>query len=155
VGQPTSEFGAVGTDDAARQVTPTYGVTKAISEAASVNASARATPGDSTSEGLQAFFHSYGAFVIVASLSALVAAALPGLLAFLVPTAAGIGLGYRQARAGLAVRASGIARFAGSGPVGIVRSGSFVAIRSTTRRPPALRIARSAPADVGNSRLAA
>ena len=108
--------------------------TKAVAQASAVNASARATPGDVMSEGLQAFFHSYGALVIAASLSALAAAALPGLVAFLVPTVAGVGLGYRQAKAGIALRASGIARFAGSGPMGIVRSGSMISLRQSAVR---------------------
>jgi hypothetical protein len=102
------------------------------------------------SEGLQAFFRSYGALVITASLSAMVAAALPGLVALLIPTVAGVGVGYRQAKAGIALRASGMARFAGSGPVGIVRSGSLIALR-----PSAMRVARPARTDAGSSRLAA
>ena len=113
--------------------------TRTVAQAAAVNASARATPGNVMSEGLQAFFHSYGALVIAASLSALAAAALPGLIAFLVPTVAGVGLGYRQAKAGIALRASGIARFAGSGPMGIVRSGSLISLRQS-----AVRVSRPA-----------
>ena len=150
------ERGVIGTDGtAAATATPASGATHAIAEASSVNANARSKPGDAMSEGLRTFFHSYGALVIAASLSALAAAALPGLIAFLLPTVAGVGVGYRQAKAGLAVRASGIARFAGSGPIGIVRSGSFVALRSGTRRPNALRVARATTKDAERSHLAA
>ncbi|MET0474693.1 MAG: hypothetical protein ABW001_08640 [Mycobacterium sp.] len=118
--------------------TPTSGSASAsaIVGASSLNARARTAPTGAMSEGLQAFFDSYGALVIAASLSALAAAALPGLIAFLIPTAAGVGVGYRQAKAGIGLRASGIARFAGSGPLGIVRSGSFVALRSSPARMP-------------------
>jgi hypothetical protein len=115
---------------------PLSGRTNAIAHASALNANARVAPTDIVSEELQKFFNSYGALIITASLSALVAAALPGIAAFLLPTLAGMGFGYRQARAGLKVRASGIARFAGSGPVGIVRSGSQISLRSGAQRVP-------------------
>lgn len=134
--------------------------TNTIAQASAMNASARATPGDVMSEGLQAFLNSYGALVIAASLSALAAAALPGLLAFLVPTVAGVGLGYRQAKAGIALRASGIARFAGSGPMGIVRTGSLISLRSSAvrvSRParPAASVGGAAVEGSGQSHFAA
>jgi hypothetical protein len=44
-------------------------------------------------------------------------------------TLAGVRIGYRQAKAGFALRAAGIARFAGPGPLGVVRSGSLVVVR--------------------------
>lgn len=113
-------------------------LTSAIAEASAANASARTAPVSGMPEGLQKFFRSYGALVAAASLTALIAAALPGIAALLIPTAAGVGMGYRQAKAGSTLRESGIARFAGGGPVGIVRSGSLVSLR-----PPALRIART------------
>jgi hypothetical protein len=76
-----------------------------------------------------------GAIVLAVSLWALVAAALPGAggLGFL--TLAGVRVGYRQAKAGVALRTTGIAHFARPGPLGIVRSGSLVLVR-----PRALRI---------------
>ena len=52
-------------------------------------------------------------------------------------TAAGVRVGYRQAKAGFVVQAAGIARFAGPGPLGVVHSGSWVVVR-----PRALRVAR-------------
>jgi hypothetical protein len=51
----------------------------------------------------------------------------------------GARLGYRQAKAGFAVRTAGIASFARSGtvPLGVVRSAALVVIR-----PRALRVVR-------------
>jgi hypothetical protein len=63
------------------------------------------------------------------ALAALVWAALPGVGGLLIVTAAGVRLGYRQAKAGLALRTAGIARFARYGPIGVVRSGSLVFVR--------------------------
>ena len=48
-------------------------------------------------------------------------------------------VGYRQAKAALAVRLS-ISRFARQGPLGVVRSGSLVSLHA--RRPRALRAVR-------------
>jgi hypothetical protein len=59
---------------------------------------------------------------------------VPGIGGLLIVCAAGIRVGYRQAKAGLALRASGIARFAGPGPMGVVRSGSLIALHSRTPR---------------------
>lgn len=72
--------------------------------------------------------------LVPASLTALAAIAVPGLGGLLIVCAAGIRVGYRQAKAGLALRASGIARFAGPGPMGVVRSGSLIALHSRTSR---------------------
>lgn len=62
---------------------------------------------------------------VPASLAVLAATALPGIGGILVLTAVGIRLGYRQARAGIAVRVSAVARFlepehGGSGPGAVV-----------------------------------
>ena len=81
------------------------------------------------------FEHVIEAVLVPASLTALAAVALPGVGALLVVAAAGVRLGYRQAKAGLALRASGIARFAGPGPLGIARSASMVALRQRARGP--------------------
>ena len=75
--------------------------------------------------------------VLPISLAALAALALPGTGGLTILTAAGVGVGYRQAKAGSAVRTAGIARFAGPGPLGVVRSGSLIVVR-----PRALRVAR-------------
>jgi hypothetical protein len=66
------------------------------------------------------------------ALAALVAAALPGLGGLLIVTGAGARLGYRQAKAELALRTAGVTRFAQSGPIGVVRSGSMVYVRPRT-----------------------
>lgn len=81
--------------------------------------------------------HTVGALLVPASLSALAAVALPGVGGLLIICAAGMRFGYRQAKAGWALQITGIARFAGPGPLGVVRSGSLVALR-----PRALRVVR-------------
>ena len=80
------------------------------------------------------------AVVLPISLAALAALALPGAGGLTIFTAAGVRIGYRQAKAGFALRAAGIARFARSGavPLGVVRSGSLVVVR-----PRALRVGRA------------
>ncbi|MGO4443188.1 hypothetical protein AB4Z42_07495 [Mycobacterium sp. 2YAF39] len=83
--------------------------------------------------------------LVPASLTALAAIAVPGIAGLLIVCIAGIRVGYRQAKAGLALKLSGIARFAGPGPMGVVRSGSMVALHSRTSRltrPHGLRAAR-------------
>jgi hypothetical protein len=83
--------------------------------------------------------------LVPASLSALAAVALPGVGGLLIICAAGVRIGYRQAKAGLALRTAGIARFAGPGPLGVVHSGSLVALRPRALRvvsPEALRASR-------------
>ena len=74
------------------------------------------------------------------SLSALAAFALPGVGGLLIICAAGMRFGYRQAKAALAVRTTGISRFARQGPLGVVRSGSLVAVH--LRHPRTLRVIR-------------
>ena len=78
--------------------------------------------------------------VLPVSLAALAALALPGAGGLTILTAAGVRVGYRQAKAGFALRAAGIAGFArpGAVPLGVVRSGSVVVIR-----PRALPVVRA------------
>jgi hypothetical protein len=71
--------------------------------------------------------------VLPVSLAALALLALPGAGGLISLTVAGVRIGYRQAKAGCALRAAGIAGFARPGPLGVVRSGSLVVIR-----PPAV-----------------
>jgi hypothetical protein len=78
--------------------------------------------------------HVVSSVLVPASLTALAAIAVPGLGGLLIVCAAGIRVGYRQAKASLALRASGIARFAGPGPMGIVRSGSLIALHTRGAR---------------------
>lgn len=84
--------------------------------------------------------HAISAIVVPASLSALAALALPGVGGLLILCGAGMRLGYRQAKAAFALRMSGIARFAGPGPLGVVRTGSLVALHLPRPRavPPAV-----------------
>ena len=72
--------------------------------------------------------------LVPASLTALAAIAVPGLGGLLIVCAAGVRIGYRQAKAGLAVRVAGIARFAGPGPLGVVRSGSLITLHPRIAR---------------------
>ena len=82
------------------------------------------------------FRHVFGGLLLPVSLWALAAGALPwaGGLGFI--TLAGVRVGYRQAKAGVAVRTTRIAFFArpGAVPLGVVRSGSLVAIRPRAMR---------------------
>jgi hypothetical protein len=150
--QALTQNGGAPTDVAAPVVTappatPVPLDTAALATASSEATTAQADPQTGISEGLQAFFQAYGTLIIAASLSALFGAALPGILGILVPTLAGLRIGYRQAKAGTTLRASDIARFAGSGPVGIVRTGSLIAFR-----PRAARVAEHVGA--GSQRVA-
>jgi hypothetical protein len=76
--------------------------------------------------------------VLPISLAALAALALPGAGGLTILTAAGVRVGYRQAKAGFVLRTVGIARFARPGPLGVVHSGSI-----TVLRPRALRVTRA------------
>ena len=80
--------------------------------------------------GEQSFIQDVCEFLIRASLWALAAVALPGVGGLVILTAAGVRVGYRQAKAGFVLRTAGIARFARPGPLGVVRSGSLVVVRS-------------------------
>jgi hypothetical protein len=96
--------------------------------------------------GFRSFLeHTVDALFVPASLSALAAVALPGAGALLIICALGVRIGYRQAKALLEVRRAGIASFAGPGPLGVVRSGSLIALRPRAlgvRSDRALRIVR-------------
>jgi hypothetical protein len=86
--------------------------------------------------------HTVKAVLAPASLSALAAFALPGVGGLLIICAAGMRFGYRQAKAALAVRTTGISRFGRQGPLGVVRSGSLIAVHP--RHPRTLRVIRPA-----------
>jgi hypothetical protein len=81
--------------------------------------------------------HTVSAVLVPASLLALAALALPGVGGLLIISAAGALVGYRQAKAASSLRAAGIARFAQLGPLGVVRSGSLVALHP--RKPRGVR----------------
>jgi hypothetical protein len=84
--------------------------------------------------------HTVRAVLAPASLTALAALALPGIGGLLIICAAGMRLGYRQAKAALAVRSTAISRFARQGPLGVVRSGALVSLH--TRHPRRVRAVR-------------
>ena len=83
---------------------------------------------------LMAGDHGASATAAAAAHQALAAVALPGVGGLLIVCGAGVRLGYRQAKAGLAVQATAVARFAGSGVAGVARSGSLVALRPRRSR---------------------
>lgn len=122
------------------------GVPDATAGVAALDVSGRASlPGEvASSEGAFGSFLGQAFREIAAhlSLAALALAALPGLGGLLIITAAGIRIGYRQAKANFVLRASNIARFTRQGPIGIVRSGSLIAVRA---RP--LRLVAPVPAE--------
>ncbi|MGZ8747956.1 MAG: hypothetical protein ACXWZ2_13285 [Mycobacterium sp.] len=94
--------------------------------------------------------HVVSSVLVPASLTALAAIAVPGVAGLLIVCVAGIRVGYRQAKAGLALRVSGIARFAGPGPMGVVRSGGLIALHTRTPRlgkPHATRAVRAKTAN--------
>ncbi|MFV8053583.1 hypothetical protein [Mycobacterium sp. 48b] len=70
--------------------------------------------------------------LVAMSLWALISAALPGLGGLFAAGATGVRIGYRQAKAGIALRTTELARFAKSGPIGTVHAGSLVAVHSRT-----------------------
>lgn len=80
--------------------------------------------------------------LVPVSIAALAALALPGLGGLLVVSALGVRIGYRQAKANFVLQASGIARFAGPGPLGVVRSGSFIALHTRTAHARSARTAQ-------------
>ncbi|MGD9622617.1 MAG: hypothetical protein AB7G47_16975 [Mycolicibacterium sp.] len=88
------------------------------------------------------FDRAFGALLVPLSLWALATGALPGLVGLLVVFGAGARVGYRQAKAGFALKVSGIARFAGPGPLGVVRTGSFITLHQGRIRSGGTGIAR-------------
>ncbi|MGB0971461.1 MAG: hypothetical protein ACPGVG_10920 [Mycobacterium sp.] len=81
-----------------------------------------------TGEYESIFDRAFGALLVPLSLWALATGALPGLVGLFVVFGAGTRVGYRQAKAGFALKMAGISRFAGPGPLGVVRSGSIIAV---------------------------
>jgi hypothetical protein len=66
--------------------------------------------------------------LVAVSLWALISAALPGLGGLFACGATGVRIGYRQANARAVLHSMEFARFARPGPIGIVRTGSLVAV---------------------------
>ena len=91
---------------------------------------------DVPSDGVGAFLRdAFNEIVHSPPLMVLVIAALPGLAGLIFLTSVGMRLGYCQAKAGLVLRASGLARFAPTGPLGVVRSGSFIVLHQRKAAP--------------------
>jgi len=118
----------------------------ALGRASAVSGMAPVAPNGARPMGAGPLFrHVFGAILLPVSLWVLAAGALPGAGGLVILFATGARLGYRQAKAGVALRTTGIAHFARSGPLGVVRSGSFVVVRPRglrVVRPRALRVVR-------------
>jgi hypothetical protein len=122
----------------------TFGATTQAVRASPLPGMAPPAPNGASPTGEQPFFRDACELLLHASLWALAAAALPGAGGLAILTAAGVRIGYRQAKAGFVVRAAGIARFTGPGPLGVVRSGSSVVVR-----PRASRVVRPGAVSAG------
>jgi hypothetical protein len=122
----------------------TFGATTQAVRASPLPGMAPPAPNGASPTGEQPFFRDACELLLHASLWALAAAALPGAGGLVILTATGVRIGYRQAKAGFVVRAAGIARFTGPGPLGVVRSGSSVVVR-----PRASRVVRSGAVSAG------
>ncbi len=111
-------------------VTPLDVTTTGVVRGESGTTSAPTAPtNDGTNDVLSTVEHVIGAFVATVSLAALAAVALPGLAGLLSTCAAGMRVGYRQAKAGSGLPNTVMSRFVGSGPMGVVRSGARVELR--------------------------
>jgi hypothetical protein len=118
---------------------PMLGAPTHIDQSAAQSAPASSAPTGVIPMAVRAFFRqAYTDMVRSPSLSALAAVALPGVVGLVVLTALGVRVGYRQAKAGIALRTAKVARFAAPRPLTVVR-------------PRALRVVR--PAGLGAGRL--
>ena len=80
------------------------------------------------------FRHVFSGLLLPVSLWALAAGALPGAGGLGFITLAGVRVGYRQAKAGVALRTTGITHFTRPGPLGIVRPMALRVIRPRPSR---------------------
>jgi hypothetical protein len=119
---------AVGTPTPPPITAPPIDLAAALGRMPSTPTAAPVGPDNAGPDEVSAFLSTLGALV-AASLAALLAAAIPGLVGMFIPTAAGAHLGYRQAKARMAVRTLSITRLSAPGPIGIVRSGALVTLR--------------------------
>ena len=127
--------GASSTGDIAGH--PTLGgvATAGVSDELSVSAVSPLVPQAVAPSGvLSSLKRTITAVLVPVSLAALALACLPGSAGLLIISAAGMAVGYRQAKAAATLRAVGIARFARLGPLGVVRSGSLVAVHPRASR---------------------
>jgi hypothetical protein len=115
-----------------------FGAMTEAGRASSVPGMAPPAPNGAIPMGVRSFLrHAVSDLPVAVSVAALAAVALPGVGGLVILTLAGVRIGYRQAKAGFVLRTAGIARFAGPGPLGVVRSGSLVVVR-----PRGLRVGR-------------
>ena len=115
-----------------------FGAMTEAGRASSVPGMAPPAPNGAIPMGVRSFLrHAVSDLPVAVSVAALAAVALPGVGGLVILTLAGVRIGYRQAKAGFVLRTAGIARFAGPGPLGVVRSGSLVVVR-----PRGLRVVR-------------
>ena len=115
----------------------TFGAMSQVGPASSLPGMAPSAPSGAIPMGVRSFLRHARELPLplAVSLAALAAAALPGAGGLVILAGAGVRVGYRQAKAGVALRTTGIAHFAAPGPLGVVRSGSLVVVR-----PRALRV---------------
>jgi hypothetical protein len=107
-----------------------FGAMTEAGRASSVPGMAPPAPNGAIPMGVRSFLrHAVSDLPVAVSVAALAAVALPGVGGLVILTLAGVRIGYRQAKAGFVLRTAGIARFAGPGPLGVVRSGSLVVVR--------------------------
>jgi hypothetical protein len=133
---------AVGTSTPPPITSSPIDLTAALGHLPSGSTAAPVGPDNAWPDGVGTFLKTYGGLV-AASLAALLAAAIPGLAGMFIPTAAGAHLGYRQAKARMAMRTLSTARFSAMAPIGIVRSGALV-----TLRPKSSHVVRPRAADL-------
>jgi hypothetical protein len=143
---PRSGFPAIPSAGNATEVAPLAGIaTTLLSQESSLPAQAPPMPDGVIPMAVRKFFQqAFEELKRSPGLAVLAATALPGVGGLLIVTAAGVRLGYRQAKAGFALHTAGIARFARSGPIGVVRSGSLIAVR-----PRPLQVVRARPLHAG------
>ena len=116
-----------------------FGAMSEAGRASSLPGMAPPAPNGAIPMGVRSFLrHAVRDLPVAVSVAALAAVALPGVGGLVILTLAGVRIGYRQAKAGFVLRTAGIARFAGPGPLGVVRSGSLVVVR-----PRGLRVVRA------------
>lgn len=123
------------TDEFADPVTLLDVTTAGTSRGITTPSTALPTPEGDGSSVLSIVKQVVGVIVASVSLAALLAMALPGIGGLLGACAAGTRIGYRQAKAGSVLQTTAIARFAGSGPIGVVRSGSQISLGTRVARP--------------------
>jgi len=122
-----------------------YATSSLSQDISAAGAATVASEGVAPTGVLSSFENTVTAVLVPASLVALAALALPGIGGLLIISAAGMLVGYRQAKAASSLRAAGIARFARVGPLGVVRSGSLVALHPRTPSGIRRRTPRASP----------